>query len=465
MIEKQIQNARRSYESIHTDVSHLMERVQLRVGDKDVKGNDHRIHSRRIFRRLSFTFAATVITFTVIILSGFISPAMASVLKEIRFVGSIFQNDVSSYTKDTGLNTASEQGMTAQIGQRASDNGITLEIKELIYDGDRLSIGYLQHTENHFSVSESPIDDIEFKVDGKPYNDSISGNGPQRIDSRNGIGLIHLEPLRQKLPDEFELIIEVGTVGGIKGNWNFSIPVKKTVTGIRTVTPMMSTSNGETSMLLRQISFKPGVMNMEYEFRRPTSKAGDPMYDILAITNTGEVLKQFGGKGNGYVEGDTHIQYWNGHFDEPNVMPKSITLLPYLAGEIPEYGIRVPMKYEPSIDHPFIIPQGELGSLYITKVERLEGKTLIHYRKVGNDPLQQTELIVEDIESKYHFKPWEGISIIPQEELKTVLVDAKNKSYIAELPAQSLDQSLTFITHEYKQPFFFKELEMVIPIQ
>ncbi|MGG3280978.1 DUF4179 domain-containing protein [Paenibacillus solani] len=465
MIEKQIQNARRPYESMNTDVNHLMERVQQRVGGKDVKSNDHRNHLRRVFRGLSLTFAGTVMILAVIIVSGFVSPAMASVLKELPYFGSIFQNDVSTYVKDIGLNKASEQGMSAQIGQSASDKGITLEIQELIYDGDRLSIGYLQHSENHFTVFESPMDDIEFTIDDKPYNDSISGNGPQPLDSRNGIGLIHLEPLKQKLPDEFVLTIEVGTVGGIKGNWDFSIPVKKTVTGIKTVTPMISSSNGETSMLLKQISFKPGVMNMEYEFRRAASKAGDPMYDVIAITDTGEVLKQFGGKGNGYVEGDTHIQYWSGHFDEPKVMPKSITLLPHLAGEIPVYGKRVPMKYEPSTDHPFIIPQGELGSLLVTKVERLEEVTLIHYRKEGNDPLQQTELIVEDTESKYHFTPWEGITIIPQEEIKTKLVDAKTKSYIAELPAQTLDQSLIFITHEYKQPLFLKELELVIPIQ
>lgn len=465
MIEKQIHNARRSYESMNTDVNHLMERVQQSARSKEVKANDHRNHLRPFFWRVLLTFAGTVIFLTVIIVSGFISPAMASVLKEIPFVGSIFQNNVSHFVKDTGLNKASEQGMTAQIGQNASDKGITLEIHELMYDGDRLSIGYLQQSENRFTVLESPIDDIKFKIDGKPYNDSISGNGPQLLDSRNGIGIIHLEPLQQKLPDEFELTIEVGTLGGIKGNWNFSIPVKKTVTGIKTVTPMMSTSIGETSMVLKQISFKPGVMNIEYEFRRPASKAGDPMYDVIAITDNGEVLKQFGGNGNGYVEGDTHIQYWSGHFDEPNVMPKSIKLLPYLAGEISVYGKRVPMKYKPSADHPFIIPQGELGSLLVTKVERLKDITRIHYRKEGNDPLQQTELIIEDTENKYNFTPWEGTSMIPLEEIKTKLVDSKNKSYIAELPAQNLDQSLTFITHEYKQPLFFKELEMVIPIQ
>lgn len=321
------------------------------------------------------------------------------------------------------MSRASEQGMTAQIGQSASDKGITLKIEELVYDGDRLSIGYLQQTEDHFSVLESPLGDINFKIDDKPYTDSIAGNGPQPLDSNNGIGLIHLEPLELKLPDEFDLTIEVGSVGGVKGNWDFNIPVKKTVSGIKTVIPMMNASDGETSMLLKQISFKPGVMNLVYEFRRPASKAGDPMYDVIAITDTGEVLKQFGGTGNGYVEGNTHIQYWNGHFDEPTVMPKSITLRPNLPGKISEYGIRVPMEQEPSTDQPLIIPQGELGSMVVTKVERLNDKTLIHYRKEGDDPLHQTELIVEDKEGKFHFTPWKDISIIPPDKVKTELVD------------------------------------------
>ncbi|MGM1049621.1 MAG: hypothetical protein ACQEXX_26285 [Bacillota bacterium] len=122
------------------------------------------------------------------------------------------------------------------------------------------------------------------------------------------------------------------------------------------------------------------------------------------------------------------------------------------------------MEHEPSTEHPLIIPPGELGRLLVTKVERLKDKTMVHYRKEGNDLLQQAELIMEDLEGKYNFFPWD-VYIIPREEMETKLVDAENNAYVTEFPALNPDQQPVFVTHEYKNPIFPKELKMTIPIQ
>ncbi|MEC0256591.1 DUF4179 domain-containing protein [Paenibacillus lautus] len=462
MIEQQIQNAKRSYESMETDVDRLMARVRHSVASEErTTGMLHRNRSQRIVRRLSLTAVGTFTACAVILGSGLVSPVMASVLQEIPFVGSVFQ-----YVRDIGLKTASEKGMTAQVQQSVTDNGITLQIQEVMYDGDRLSIGYIQQTEDGFSVLSGPTNGIKFKIDGKPYADSLGASGPQAIDSKTGIGQISLQPFKQKLPDEFELTIEVAAVGGVKGHWDFSIPVKKTVSGMKSWMPMMSATDGETTLLIKKIGFKPGTgtMDVELEYRRPAAKAQDPMYGIQAITDTGIELKYYEMVGDGYIKDDTHIQLGTFQFEVPLVTTKSITLRPYLRGDVPVYGIRVPMKHEPSTDHPLIIPQGELGRLLVTKVERLKDKTMVHYRKEVNDPLHQTELIIEDLEGKYNFSTWD-MHIIPWEETETRLLDAKNNAYVTEFPALNPDQQPVFVTHEYKKTIFPKELEMTFPIQ
>lgn len=467
MIDQQIQNAKRSYESMETDVDRLMERVRYSVSSEDCTGMLHNNRSQRIIRRLSLTAVGTLVACAVILGSGFVSPIMASVLQEIPFVGSVFQRqELHQYVRETALKTASENGMTAQVLQAVSDNGITLQIQEVMYDGDRLSIGYIQQVEDGFSGRHGFIDGIKFKIDGKPYADRVGGSGPLPIDSQTGIGQISLLPFKQKLPDEFELTIEVANVDGVKGHWDFSIPIKKTVSGTKSWMPMRSATDGETTLLIKKIGFKSGTgtMDVELVYRRPAAKAQDPMYDILAITDTGMEFKPYEMVGDGYVEDDTHIQLGIFQFKVPFVTPKSITFRPYLRGDVPVYGIRVPMKHEPSTDHPLIIPQGELGRLLVTKVERLKDKTIVHYRKEVTDPLQQTELILEDLEGKYNFYPWD-MYIIPSEETKTRLIDAKNNAYVTEFPALNSDQQPVFVTHEYKKPIFLKELEMTIPLQ
>lgn len=57
------------------------------------------------------------------------------------------------------------------------------------------------------------------------------------------------------------------------------------------------------------------------------------------------------------------------------------------------------------------------------------------------------------------------LAYIPSDETKTRLIDAKNNAYVTEFPALNPDQQPVFVTHEFKEPIFPKELEMTIPLQ
>ncbi|WP_431087495.1 sigma-70 family RNA polymerase sigma factor [Paenibacillus sp. 8b26] len=65
--------------------------------------------------------------------SRFVSPAMAETLKNIPLIGSVFQ-----YTYDNGLRTAGKSGLTTTLPLSETQDGVTLHIKEVMFDGLRL---------------------------------------------------------------------------------------------------------------------------------------------------------------------------------------------------------------------------------------------------------------------------------------------------------------------------------------
>ncbi|MFD0716640.1 DUF4179 domain-containing protein [Paenibacillus sp. GCM10027626] len=451
MNEQQIQNAKRSYEVLETDVELMMEKVGKRL--QSGKGRAVQ-RPKWMIRRMSLTAAAAAVLCTVVLGSGFISPAMAAVLKEIPIVGSIFQK-----VRGPGLQTAAERGMSETVGQAVHNNGVTLQIQEIIYDGDRVSIGYVQQADEGFVNGSGPWDGIDFKINGEPYSDSVHGTGTEALDSGGNtrVGQITLQPNKQKLPDQFELTIEVAAVGGIAGEWNFTIPVKKTVSDIRSMMPMLTKSDGETTLLLKKVSFKPGVVDVEVELRRPAAMAGERMYSTEVVTDRGIALEGGNMEGDGYIEGDTHVQLGTFHFDAPEQMPKSITIqqrIPETYTEDERWN-KVELTGEPTESNPLVISQGAAGRLLITKIEQSENNTMVYFRTEGNDPKNQGYVVIEDKQ-----QPWGFLSPDKQTE-----VDAEKYSYVSEFAAIPADQSLVFMANNLKKPNYNKKLEITLPLE
>lgn len=127
------------------ELVHLrMEETYRIISDKDEVGleadSEHQetLRRKRMPRWVSRVMisAASVAGGLVLLISlGFISPAMAETLKQLPFMSSVFQ-----LAGDAGLRKANEAGLTTNVEQTVTQDGMTLTVSEQMYDGSRLSL-------------------------------------------------------------------------------------------------------------------------------------------------------------------------------------------------------------------------------------------------------------------------------------------------------------------------------------
>ncbi len=84
--------------------------------------------------------AAVAMIFSLIIVTGLISPTMAATMKEVPLLSSVFK-----FTRDLGLHAADEKGLSTKLNTSVTHEGFTLNVTEVVYDGTRVAIGIERH--------------------------------------------------------------------------------------------------------------------------------------------------------------------------------------------------------------------------------------------------------------------------------------------------------------------------------
>lgn len=401
-------------------------------------------HTNRA-RNLALASSAAAILGLILLGSGFVYPAMASVLKQIPGIESVFK-----FAGDFGLKTADEKGMTTNINQRVTDQGITVEVSEVMYDGIRLTVGYLQTSLN--GIQE--LGDVEYEINGKPVHFPGGGSG-SRLDEHTYAGVVELNP-EEELPKHFQLKMTVFRIGSTLGKWEFSFPVEKITSDNKVILPMISKTYGNLSLIIKKIVFTPSSTEMDVEIKQPSKV--NAYINFHMLDDKGMRLEPHGGSGGGRTEGDFEITTFKYQFGPVKDIPKTVTIRPVINGNqssvLPKE-TRVLMEQSPNPEHPLVLSQGEIGLLKITQVEFLQNKTLVHYQTEGNDPhMQSNPLWIEDESGKKYLLL----------DKRTELVDPVLYKYVREFPVFRGDQKLTFVTKELPKPDYVKELEMTIPI-
>ncbi|MDF2571396.1 MAG: hypothetical protein K0R55_3000 [Sporomusa sp.] len=376
--------------------------------------------------------------------SAFVSPDMAVALRQVPGVESVFR-----MAGDYGLKTADEKGMVTRVNQSVTVMGITITVTEVMYDGARLSIGYLLKSAG--GIEE--LEDYEFQINGESRHFPGSGSG-SRVDAHTYAGVINVTP-ETEIPDKFDLTMTVYLVGTTHGKWEFNLPVRKIASSNKVVMPMMTRTSGDLTVTVQKVVFTPSSTELTVQTKMPKKAQGFINYDI--IDDKGVVLERRGGSGAGHTEGDYEIMDFKQLFGPAKQIPKSITVRPVLEGHSsgPLKETRLPLNGTPTEEHPLVLSQGESGSLSVTKVEYLKDKTLVHYQTEGSQPfLQSTQLWIEDETGKKH-------QLLDK---ATETVDPVNYKFIREFPAFRPDQKLTFVTRELPPPNYTKDLEMTISV-
>lgn len=207
----------------------------------------------------------------IIMVSGFVSPTMASVLVKLPIVGPIFEKSV-----DKGLKSISEKGLSDAQDMEITSNGITVAIKEIYYDKSSISIGYI--------VGGADAESKQFNFIFYYNGDMISGGGTGSFsnlskDAYSGIMTLFID---EDLPESFDLRIVASENLDKKSPYDFTIPVsrEKVDSKSKEITIMKYQSSDDKALLVKKAVFTPASTIIYYEYSRPKNQ-GDVQLQIV----------------------------------------------------------------------------------------------------------------------------------------------------------------------------------------
>lgn len=252
---------------------------------------------------------ALVVTGTVV------SPTFAN------YVNSLFQMEENS---DKGMKNAVYKGLVQKLEQKATDQGITVEAKELLADSMRIAVIYDLYDERGKKIEDHLLEAKLIDSNGKDWLEE-EGNGwksyGQFFITERYLNEIFESP--EATPDQLTLYLEQTEIAGKTGKWSLEIPIdmKKAKEATKTVvfqnTAFQSPqglgielkniefSPSATRIMLDTISPKSAYLDVErtsilYDRKNPrgghiTEKERDPAFSgenmMYEITNEkGEVV-------------------------------------------------------------------------------------------------------------------------------------------------------------------------------
>src|SRR5690625_4573153 len=120
-------------------------------------------------RKLIYAFCGVAAVFVLLLGSAHYSPALASSLSQIPIIGSVFgDSDLIS------LQQAQKNGLTNEIGEMQTVDGISVTLDEILYDQNNITIGLLVESEKELGEFYFGAG-MDFTIDGK-YPSAASGS-------------------------------------------------------------------------------------------------------------------------------------------------------------------------------------------------------------------------------------------------------------------------------------------------
>lgn len=307
----------------------------------------------KIVKRTVIAASVAAVLGTGVVGAGFVSPTMASALKQIPGIGAVFY----------GLNAdeiqrAVDQGILTQPLEQVTKDGVTLTLTNVLYDGTRLSFSIEREGEIFPENAASPYIPMDAKMEGgddewitsrkipeekqeKGYIKSpeILING-QKVtlfgsfgDDPSNLNAVFAEYTEvDSLPNEFELTVRT-EVTRVDGAYEFKVPVKLDQSKL-TVQPNETKSSGDFSYTVKKLESTATstrlVLDSKGEVPASPEQTGEyapTMMYYEIVDDQGKVLEQ---RRLGFFHSKSLTEY---HVDElyaaisPNA--KSVTIKPF----------------------------------------------------------------------------------------------------------------------------------------
>jgi hypothetical protein len=243
-------------------------------------------------------FIPSLVTLSILLFlgSGFVSPTLANVLKKLPMVGHIY-ND---FQKDIGLQGAYEAGLTEEYQKTVTSKNVEVTLTKVYYDGANLSVGYKVINNSEVEWPEPPKmgagashflllkGSHKFKINGSQMFGGLSDTF-REVSPREYEGLLQFHP--NEFPKEKTFILECvfSEIQGIKGNWNFEVPVTKEkvkeIVHSFELNHKVEALGGE--IIIKKVEFTPTAIGLETETIRKTKKEDRNQVLLFSIVEAG----------------------------------------------------------------------------------------------------------------------------------------------------------------------------------
>ena len=263
---------------------------------------------------------------------GFISPTMAKTLSGVPVIGSIYAqfNDIAS-------DKIEKDELATSIERQDNHSGLTMNVKEAVYDGGRLVVTVEYKGENPISKSNEEKAGFSYvTINGKEVRAAI-GSTSQKSKGQNTIIEQHEFTLANygEFGDKIDVSVHGKDLFGQTGTWNVAFPLTKVEGEIFKFTPNIKTLTKDNlyALTVDQVTFSSLSTRIDLTFDYPKEmEANDswPALDYTVIDDKGKIYE-----GVSLQVGSTGLY---GHhivlaLPPMDNLPKSLTIEPaYLSG-------------------------------------------------------------------------------------------------------------------------------------
>ena len=259
---------------------------------------------------------------------GFISPAMAKTLSSVPVIGPIYAqfNDIAS-------DKIEKDELATSIERQDNHSGLTMNVKEAVYDGGRLVVTVEYKGENITSNSNEEKAGFSYvTINGKEEIRPVIGSTSQKSTGRNTIIEQHQFTLANygEFGDKIDVAVHGKDLFGKTGTWNVAFPLPKVEGKIHKFTPNIKTLTKDNlyALTVDQVTFSSLSTRVDLTFDYPKEMEANDGWPALDYTVTDDKGKIY--EGVSLQVGSTglyghHIVLALPPMDNP---PKSLTIEP-----------------------------------------------------------------------------------------------------------------------------------------
>ena len=244
-------------------------------------------------------------------------------MSQIPIIGSIFGN-----SDLIGLQQAQKHGLTKEIGETQTVNGISVTLNEILYDQNNITIGL-------FIESDKELGEFYFGA-GMDY--TINGDFPSGSTGSYGEDILSATTMTaiqeinvsEEMPEEFELgLILHGKDGE---TWYFSTPVER-ITDIKKIPVHHSQTVDGLTLTVTEVSLSETGVSVAYESSEEEtdfelSRGGN--IDFSVVDQDGNEISGHSGGARGEKLKDKIMFKSNKQFDPVDSTVTELTITPYV---------------------------------------------------------------------------------------------------------------------------------------